>query len=41
MKNETKSKVLQWISFALAVLSMVGKAVIEIVEKLPSKEEEK
>lgn len=39
MKNETKTKILQWLTFGITVLSYVGKVIAEIVQNLPSKEE--
>ena len=41
MKNETKTKILQWLNFGLTVLSILGKVVIEIIESLPPREEQK
>ena len=41
MKNETKNKILQWLNFGLTVLSIIGKVIVEIVENLPPKDEQK
>lgn len=39
MKNETKTKILQWLNFGLTVLGILGKVIVEIVDNLPPKEE--
>lgn len=41
MKNETKTKILQWLTFGITVLGYIGKVIVEIVENLPPKEEQK